>query len=436
MKEPVLHIYTDSVSRRLNYVLDLVFGARKIAYKVINDPITFEALPEPKIVYSDRPFKNNYLIISPASILFEESIVEYQVSKDIYANVEVFTFNNQPDILASIFYVVTLYQEYIDDEVDLHNRSLLVNNILYKHDMYGKLMVERWSCALINLIEDQLSVDFNSRKIAVSTIPTFDIDHTYAYLHRSKLRKYLSLSKDFLQRDQMRLNERKDVQGGKIKDPFDTFDKILAINEKYFNVKVFWHLGDYGKYDRNISFDNLFHKKLIKNLSQNLSIGLHPSYSSNGNPMQLAIEKKRISELLEYPVTHSRQHYLKLEIPKTYQRLIKEGFKHDYTLGFAEQPGFRAGIARPFKWFNLAKDREEDFTLHPFAYMDGTLLEYMGCSIDSAKEIIDNLIDEVAEFGGDFVFIWHNETIGDYGKWKGWSSVLKHTLDTAKEKLK
>lgn len=435
MRSSVLHIFSDVVSIRLTYTLDLVFKERKIAYKVVNDPLVFEEIDAPKFVYSDRPFEKQYLTISPASLLFEEDIRKQQIAKDEFWNTEILTINNHPDILAAIFYVVTLYEEYTNDEVDVHGRSLLKNNILYKHNMYGKLMVERWAYVFIEYLEQQLSVDLLAKKITTSVCPTFDVDHAYAYLKRSKLRSYLSKSKDFLLRDSLRLTERKEVLSGDKKDPYDTFDKIIAINKNYFNVKVFWHVGDYGKYDRNISPTNIYHKKLIKNVSREVFIGLHPSYKSNNDLSQLAIEKERISEILGFPVTHSRQHYLKLEIPKTYQHLVKEGFEHDYTLGFAEQPGFRAGIARPFKWFNLEKDCIEELTLHPFAYMDGTLLEYMNCSIDSAKEIIDNLIDEVANYGGDFVFIWHNETIGDYGKWKGWGSVLDYTLDTAKEKL-
>jgi hypothetical protein len=39
------------------------------------------------------------------------------------------------------------------------------------------------------------------------------------------------------------------------------------------------------------------------------------------------------------------------------------------------------------------------------------------------------LFDEVKKYGGQFSFIWHNETIGNYGIWKDWSEVFDFSID-------
>ena len=65
--------------------------------------------------------------------------------------------------------------------------------------------------------------------------------------------------------------------------------------------------------------------------------------------------------------------------------------------------------------------------------MDGTLNEYLKLTVDESKTIIKELYDEIENFGGEFSFIWHNETINNMGKWEGWLEVLRYTLSLKKD---
>ena len=108
--------------------------------------------------------------------------------------------------------------------------------------------------------------------------------------------------------------------------------------------------------------------------------------------------------------------------------LVQNGITHDYTMGYAEQTGFRAGTARTFKWFDLRKNEATHLNIHPFVYMDGTLLEYLKLTPEAAKKRIEDLYGQVKKYGGTFSFLWHNETISGYQHWAAYQEVFKATF--------
>lgn len=424
----MLTIYADQITRRLTYTLSVIFDDRNIEYQLTNDVQLFKEAPLPKLAYSeDRTFDDDATIY-PSTILFEEEILNHIVHKTEWENHELLGIDGVPDVLGSVFYVISLYDDFLNEETDEHDRNIGSKSLLFKMKWLNKLVIERWSEAFISFIETQNACSLKAEKIPFNIIPTFDIDNVYAYRLKKGWRKYMSIARDIVKYDRMRLKERNEVLAGLKKDPYDTFDKIEEISSRGFEVKVFWLLGEYGTYDRNVDYDNEHHRRLINEVNDFATVGLHPSYKSNESLNSLKAEKSRIEEILDREVTDTRQHFLKVKLPDTFLDLEKAGFTDDNSLGYADEIGFRAGIARPFMWFNLKENRVSKLKLHPISYMDGTLNEYMELNVDEAVKMVRMLKSEVETYGGNFVALWHNETIGDYGKWKGWTKVLEETL--------
>lgn len=420
-------IYVEEISERLLYTFDFIFKERRIEYRITNDQHFIETSSLPKFNYSNVEI-DHILYIRPSTLLFDENIGVYGIDKGNFEGEECLTFNNKVDPIASIFYILSRMEEYSSMYVDQHGRFESKNSVLHRFNWLEKVVCDRWAEALIRyLLRNNVEVGL-PKPIPCKINPTFDIDETYAFKLKSPLRTWLSTTKDILTGKKDRLIERQRVLIGKRKDPYDTFDYIQSIAERGFHVNIFWLLGDYTKFDKNVSHRNSKHRQLIKEMSKYTTVGLHPSYKSNSYEFYLLNEKDRIDSILNQTIENSRQHYLKLNIPSTYQILYSMGFKHDYTLGYAETVGFRAGTARPFRWFDLSKNEMTSLVIHPFVYMDGTLNEYMKLSVDDAKLKIAELYQEVREFGGDFSFIWHNSTIGQYGIYRGWKEVLEFTL--------
>ena len=420
-------IFVEEISERLTYTLDFIFKERGLSYDLTNDHHFFANSSVPKLNYSNRTFDSIPQLL-PASLIFDEQINVYGINSSIFENEECLAFNEIIDPIASIFYVLSRMEEYTSSLEDIHGRFPASNSILNRFNWLDKAVCDRWAVAFLSFLSREGIVSYSNEKHHVHIVPTFDIDNTFAYKLKSGLRTSLSTIRDFLEQNNARIKERRLVLKGKMKDPYDTFDYILSIIKRGFSARIFWLVGDYSKYDKNITYKNLLHQQLIQKMAKSVTLGLHPSYKSNSYEYFLLNEKERLEAIIGQPIEHSRQHYLKMKIPVTYPSISTMGIQHDYSMGYAEACGFRAGTARPFHWFDLHKNSVSNLLVHPFVYMDGTLHEYLQLTPLEAQKIIQKLYDELQQFGGDLVCIWHNETIGNYGKWEGWNDVLEFTL--------
>jgi hypothetical protein len=432
----MLHIFTDKITHRNKYIFNLLFkDILGIDFRLMEAESEFRDLKEPKISYSNNPVSDEIHFTS-RHLLLESGITEQNISLFDYNNYKVFFATGKSsalpfDVFAASFYLVSRYEEYLPHIRDAHDRFDAKDSLAFTHGFLQKPVVNTWTQWIKEIILKRYpNLVFTERKYEF--ISTIDIDNAYAYREKGFTRTIGGYLKSLSGFDLNEIIERNKVIFGLKKDPYDTYDFQLEMLKKYrFKSIYFILLGDYGVNDKNLPVENEKFQALIKMLGDYAEVGIHPSYGSNKSKEQLKKEVDRLSKILHRDITQSRQHFLKLTLPDTYRNLIDLDIRHDYTMGYASQVGFRASICTPFNFYDLDMELETNLKIHPFAIMEGTLKYYMTVEPGDAMNKIRPLIDEVKAVNGSFISLWHNDTLNDQKLWKGWKTVYEEMVQYA-----
>jgi hypothetical protein len=77
----------------------------------------------------------------------------------------------------------------------------------------------------------------------------------------------------------------------------------------------------------------------------------------------------------------------------------------------------------------LEIDGETKLRFHPFAIMDVALKTSMQLEPYEAIEKIKQIVDQVIAVEGDFISVWHNESLCERYQWKGWRVVYEKMIE-------
>ena len=163
--------------------------------------------------------------------------------------------------------------------------------------------------------------------------------------------------------------------------------------------------------------------QLIKRHAKKYRSGLHPSWRSNNNFSILLKEKKIMETAGKMEVNISRQHYIKMSMPQTYQELIKAGIEADYSMGYGSINGFRASVASTFYWYDLTTEKTTSLQLYPFCYMDANSFYEQNLDAGQALEELQYYLNECKKVNGFFISIFHNNFLGTDKQFTGWKEM-------------
>lgn len=428
MQQSIL-IYSSKITPRFQYVFKILLKTLH-TYEIIftDDEKTFQTAQIPKISYLNgfKPTLNVGLQLkAPSNILFETG-TKLESLNTIFFNPASEDF----DFVAAAFCVLTRYEEYVCDpsQRDIHQRFTSALSVQTKNNWLSVPIVQVWSNKLVALLGEKFS-EIKLYKHPYKFIPTYDVDMAWRYKNKSL---FINLGGFFRDLFSMKFNQvwfRASILLNLKPDPDFTFDFLEHLHQKYDLEPIyFWLLGNYGTFDKNISPKNKNQQALMRQITESACCGIHPSYKSFNNVQQLEAEIRRFDEIMNGDADKSRQHFLLLKFPDTYKTLIEHRIEHDYTMGYADNVGFRSGMAVPYNWFNLAKNVETPLVIHSLIAMEVTLNKYLNLDVDAALEKFKLMCDTVKEFGGDFIILWHNDAFSDLPPYKNWKRMYERLV--------
>ncbi len=394
-----------------------------IDFKISIDSEVFKNYDGPKINYSDKKFTAEEFHIQNHQLLFEEDIKNQAI--------DCFTINNNKaffktatsdfpfDIFAASFYLISRYEEYLPHEKDSYGRYDCERSLAYREGFLNLPLINIWVKVLAESIQLKYQI-FNIQYPIFRFEPTYDIDIAYSYKHKGLLRNIGGFFKS-------PSSERIQVLTGTTADPFDCYDWLKQLHQKYQLAPIYFFLvaAKNGRYDKNILPYTNAMRQLIKDHAKNYTVALHPSWQSGDDKALLKKEKLLLEETSEDSVSKSRQHYIRFNLPEGYQRLITAGLTDDYSMGYGSINGFRASVASPFYWFNLEKNEQTTLYIHPFCFMDANSLYEQRQNAEQTWQELLHYISICKTVGGTLISIWHNNFLGTSRDFSGWRTLYE-----------
>lgn len=414
-------IYTTKSSTRLQYSCKFIFEEiLGTSYSLTTDEENFRNYTGDKINYSFVEFDNVYQI-KPHLLLFETGIKNQNI--EVLGRGEKCRFfvishkTAEFDIFAAVFYLISRYEEYLPHTIDMYGRYAHENSLAFKEGFLHVPLVNIW----IDIFKEILLSKFPDLVFQPKSFlftPTYDIDIAWSYKEKGLIRNIGGFIKSpTLERVTVLLTGNK--------DPYDSYEFINDLHRKYNLKPLYFFLvaSKNGIYDKNILPSNTSLQQLIKEHASNYKIGLHPSWQSYNKDVILKEEKNILENISEITIQISRQHYIKLNLPETYQSLLKTGITDDYSMGYASINGFRASTASAFYWYDLSVEKITALRIHPFCFMDANCYYEQKLTVQQSALELKHYYDVCKKVNATMIIIFHNNFLGTGKMFEGWREL-------------
>lgn len=331
------------------------------------------------------------------------------------------------DVLASLVLVLSRVEETLETDLDVHGRSKASNSLAGRLKFLERPILDEHGLAFQHAIMSLLPA-WEPEPRVVRVKLTHDVDDIgipfgwqTALAHTLKRRRPAGTLRDFLA-----------TCSGIEPMELTMVRQLAAVSkDRGLHSAFFWKAAGRTAHDSGYSPEHPKVQRLIEDLRKNgFELGVHPGYETFRNRGKLAAEVSVLKRAIGEDSPGGRQHYLRW-LPDTWLDWEHCGLRYDSSVGFADQFGFRAGTALPYRPWCWEQNREINLVEVPLVLMDCTPVKYMRLEREEGLERIRVLVQRMKETGGVFTLLWHNTPLIDPA-YNGWYEDILDLLGAAK----
>lgn len=422
----MLLVFAQQISPRMSYVFKhictRILGVKVSFTSTIDEFISFQG---PKISYGNLPLGNE-LFFQSQGVLEQNGIESQDITVKPWDDTIGFFAVSQKsalpfDIFAASFYLLSRYEEYLPHVKDDFGRFPSKESLAYKSQFLQSPVIDIWALKLKTVLLAAFpSLVFKEKEMVKHIF--IKAEQPFQYKAKGLLRSVFSYSLDLFAGKFKNILNRTRVLIGARRDPYDRFKYLITVSKKAsYKLSFFFLLGEGKEYLDGVMIRKNKFTELIKYVADYCEVGLVLSVKAQHKPTLFKTEKLQLENIILQDVKCSYNAEYIVDVPNNYRQLVEMEIAQDFTMCYANKPGFRASTCTPFLFYDLDYEIKTPLIIAPVA---GISESFSNFNADKKREIISHLKQGVARVQGHFIIGISNVYLENVKDGKYWRSIL------------
>lgn len=417
-----LIVFSTLLTPRIKYIFNFIFkDILKTEVEFTGNSQYFLQSENIKISYGDAPIADE-LFFKCTSLLLSNKVEEFNLKTTLFGEYQVpFPVKDSLlpfDVFAASFFIVSRYEEYLHQKTSTEDFKASKSH-QYKWKILDKPIIDEWALILKNLILKKYpSFKFHDKKFVQQPTINFTITPNVPDGFLSKTKFFIS---SVFKKENVYLTSK--------------FDKItgLGVDNEAVLADLEKSLGKKSNPLYFINFPNVpdeyIRKNGISDLLAEKSVGLlRPCASEAQKVSEIKESLLKLKKIHPEQINLTSQQLEVLRFPICYLNLLNSGITSDYSMGYADTAGFRAGTCTPFNWYDLQLEKVTPLNVKSYCISD-SVLQFK--HLEEAKRMVNDYIDAVKVVDGSFFSSWELQSLSDHYKYKKLKTVFGEMLKSA-----